>query len=240
MPTKMEVPNAGDIVKRYVSGVSEKKLADENGFSRTVVRRLLREAGVTPRGRSEAEALKWQQMTARQRKRQVAAAHAATRGRIVSWEEKCLRAATCERIGAHIVPVETKLAKKLRQRGFDVTQQLAVGAYNLDVAVHEPPIAVEIFGGGWHSRGRHKTRHFERTKYLFDEGWAVIIIWVDGRRYPLGPGAYDYIDAFADFLCCHPAARRQYRVILGDGEIAPPCRSHLNSDSIIERLRAST
>jgi very-short-patch-repair endonuclease len=238
MPAKIEIPNADDLIRRYEAGESANKLSGEFDVSRSVVNRVLRENDVHIRGRSEAERLKWSRMSAERRRNQVAAAHEAARGREVSWAEKCKRALTNERNLTRAVPLESQLAKKLRKSGLNVTQQKAVGAYNIDVAINAPPVAVEIFGGGWHTSAEHAKRHFERTKYLFDCGWHVLIIWVDARRYPFGRGAYDYIISLTERFRSNPPARCEYRVILGNGEAAPAESSYLNSPADIERLRS--
>lgn len=240
MGPKIHISNFDDILCRYQAGESENKLASELGVSRQVVRRHLLESGIQPRGRSEAELIKWQRMTPEQRDRQVAAAHIAARGRTVSWEEKCRRAKALEGYDYLIVPVETELAEFLRSRGLDVTQQKAVGAYNIDVAINLPTVAVEVFGGQWHTCAEHKTRHYKRVKYLLNEGWHVLIIWVDARRYPISVGAHKYIISFTEELRRNPPALSEYRVILGNGEDAPIASSYLNTPADIKRLRGST
>ena len=113
--------------------------------------------------------------------------------------------------------MNSTFAARLSERGLDVTPQRAIGPYNLDIAVNAPLIAVEIYGGKWHSTGTHRIRHFERCKYLLDLGWNVVIVWVDGLRYPLDIGADNYIVAFVEQLRRAPTVRGQYRVILGNG-----------------------
>jgi very-short-patch-repair endonuclease len=233
----IEIPNLSNLLDRYVAGESENKLAGEAGVNRWTFRRRLIEAGIRPRNQSAAETLKWAGMSIEQRASQGAAAHAATRGREVSFSELCEHAAGRELHQSGIVPVETELAAQLRKAGLDVVQQKAVGPYNLDVAIDTPPVAVEIFGGGWHSTGRHKSRFHKRIEYILDEGWAVVIVWLDARHYPLGVGCTEYIIALAEELRCNPTARREYRVILGNGDAAPIRQSYLNTPADIERFR---
>lgn len=47
---------------------------------------------------------------------------------------------------------ERQRAAMLRERGVEVTEQLAVGRYNVDVALDESPVAVEVSGGGGNAR----------------------------------------------------------------------------------------
>ena len=136
MTAYANIPNLDDLLNRYVAGESENKLAREAGVSRPAFRLRLHKRGITPRSQSDAELAKWASMTAEQRAAQVAAAHEATKGRSVSWDELCRHAIGREQKRAYVVPTETELAAQLRKAGLDVTQQKAVGPYNIDVAVN--------------------------------------------------------------------------------------------------------
>jgi hypothetical protein len=52
--------NLNQLLSDYIDGMSEKAVAEKHGAVRSVIRRILSENGITPRGRSEAETLKWQ------------------------------------------------------------------------------------------------------------------------------------------------------------------------------------
>lgn len=236
MPTKLKVANLDNFLKRYIVGESEKKLACEAGINRWTFRQRLLDAGIRPRNQSEAEKLKWAGMTPAQRAHQVDGAHAASRGRILSFREKHAQALGKEKRLCHVAPIETELATTLRAYGLCITQQKAIGTYNVDVAIHVPPIAVEIFGGSWHCYGRHLARFHKRIKYILDQGWHVVIIWLDARRYPLRKGAIEYLVVLQQELSGNPVSQRQYRVILGDGQLAPIRKSYLNTSADIERL----
>lgn len=225
------------IVARYLAGESENVIANDLGVNRWTIRRRLLSAGVEPRNRSEAETLKWSQMTPKQRAAQVAAANDASRGRTPPRDRQIKQAQGRERTKAHAVAAEYELADLLRDRGYPSALQKAVDVYNIDIAIDSPPIAVEIFGGHWHASGDHERRFFKRTKYFLDSGWNIVIVWVDGRRYPVGVACAEYIVAFAQQLGRDIPARSQYRVIFGDGQDAPTADSYFNSPAVIERLR---
>src|SRR5262245_21929879 len=70
-----------ELARRYLAGESEKALAEFLGTNRGIVRRRLLDMGITPRGRSDAERIKWGRMTDAQRRRQVSAAHGSRVGR---------------------------------------------------------------------------------------------------------------------------------------------------------------
>jgi very-short-patch-repair endonuclease len=202
-----------DLVQRYLAGESEKALAESLSVSRPTIRRHLIEAGVEPRGRSDAMYLRMGKTKPEERKRLASAAHAARRGYKCSPEELAERAKAIEiNARGNISPAEEALANALRNQGVEVVQQKAIGPYNVDVAADS--VAVEILGGQWH-RAR---RHGKRLRHILDAGWDVIYIWVDGVRFPLGPGAAEYVIAHLQFRNGNPAAPRCYRVIRGTGE----------------------
>lgn len=226
-----------DLITRYLAGESEKTIADSLGVNRWTIRRRLVKAGIEPRGRSDAELLKWSFMPDDKRRQQVSAAHAATRGRAIPRDVQIRMAQGRERTKSHAAAAEYHLAGLLQDRGVALSLQKAVDIYNLDIAIDSPPVAVEIFGGYWHGIGDHKRRFFERTVYLLNSGWHVIIVWVDGRRYPVNIDCADYIVALVQSLGGDIPVRGQYRVILGNGEDAPTLDRYLNSPAVIERLR---
>lgn len=230
------LPHHDELLRRYLAGESENKLAREAGVNRWTFRRRILAAGIIPRGKSEAETLKWAQMMPTERASQVAAAHDATRGVSQTWEKMCARALGVEKSLPNAAPVEFTLADALRSYGLAITQQKALGIYNLDVALDELSIAVEVFGGNWHSQGNHLARFFKRSIYVLNSGWHLVILWVDGRRHPFGLGAVEYLVAFAEKARRNPTMCRQYRVILGNGQVAPIRKTYLNRPADIERL----
>lgn len=66
-------------LERLYKSNSENALAEELGVSRTAIHRALDYCDIERRGQSEAEELKWEQMSDEERQQQVQAAHEATR-----------------------------------------------------------------------------------------------------------------------------------------------------------------
>ena len=207
------------IVERYVGGESVNAIARSYGISRRAVDRRLDVAGVTRRDRVEANRLMMATRTPEENVANVQAAHEAVRGRTRPIEERAKGAATRERLQTHTSEHEVALVAALRARGLDVTPQKAIGPYNVDLATGT--IAVEVFGGGWHAYGVHRKRTPERLRYILDQGWNLVIVWASRERWPIGPGACDYVAAFAEEAGRNPAIRGEYRVIWGDGKVAP-------------------
>jgi hypothetical protein len=182
-PVAIQFANPKEIITRYNRGESENALALSLGVSRSVIRRVLLAHEVRPRDSTVANRLMMKSRTPEENQRNTAAAHVAARNHVHTLEEKTKRAATRELKQLHTSPNELYLAELLHKQGFESTPQKAIGVYNCDIAVGN--VAIEIYGGVWHSSGSHAARSDERFRYIFDNGWRVAIIWVDERRYPL-------------------------------------------------------
>ena len=236
---RIDVQDIDAYIVRYLAGESEKSLSREMGCAREVLRRRLIESGVTPRNRSDGVTARWAKTDDAGRDAMLVNAHAAVRGRTVTTDERSRSAKSRERTQSGSVLSESILAADLRSLGYTVAQQKAISIYNIDIALEGPPLAVEVFGGGWHAYGRHVARFHERVKYLLDSGWHVLIVWVDGRRYPITADCAKHIHSFAQELRSDPSTGCQYRVILGNGETAPVRKSYLNTLADIERFSHS-
>lgn len=214
MSRKIFIPNLDDFLKRYISGESENKLAKEIGITRGVFRSRLLKSGITPRNQSQSETCKWKHLTIEQRASQVSAAHDSTRGRKVTFEELCLRARMREGcLGYNVSSSEIILANWLKELGIDVIHNLAVGPYNCDLGTGS--ITVEVWGGGWHP----KPIEIKRTKYILDSGYAVLIVNLDNRRFPITRAVSQYVIALLQETSGDPTGRRQYWMVRGDGEL---------------------
>lgn len=236
MPRKIEIPNLDDLLRRYIAGETEQKLAAECGVSRSAFRLRLIEANITPRNVSDTMYIRWQTADERLRSAMLNNAHASTRGKTVTEDKLINRAIGCERKSPNVAHAESVLADWLRERGLNVIPQKAIGKYNVDLAVQVPPIAVELFGGGWHAYGSHRERFAPRVEHILNAGWAMVIIWLDARRYPLSVACADYIVTLTQEISRQESPRCQYRVILGDGQPAPAIESKLNTPAFVERL----
>ena len=227
------IHNLDGFIKRYIAGETEQKLAGEIGISRTALRTRLISNGVKIRGCSEANTIRMSHLSRKQRLKITSAAHTAVRGFKQSDEHRTKISKTLENNGAYGSGAERKLAEILCSKGINTIPQKSIYKYNVDLAFQEYPIAVEIFGGMFHSFGRHKARHFRRVKDILDSGWHIVIIWINGFDYPLGIGSADYLIRFCDELRLNPSLPRQYRVIFGNGDICPIRKSYLNDRPII-------
>ena len=209
---------ASEIVSAYHGGTSEKRLSEIHGVTRRAIRRVLIEHGANIRGQAEANRVMVSKRSVEENRQNTAAAHAAARGRVVPIEERSRVALTRQERQLGISAAELQLTEWLSDRGLQVIPQQAVGPYNVDLGTY--PVAVEIFGGGWHATGRHKARSTKRYRYILDQGWTVVIVWVDQKRYPLSVDTADYLATFIQQTGCDESARGKYWVIWGDGKVA--------------------
>lgn len=225
-----------EIAARYLRGESPNKLASAFGVARKTITDRLAEHGIELRGHSDWYDLWWNSLTGEERAAHVAPAHEANRGTKRSRETLIKIAHAREQNLSHVSPAENELAEMLRAKGYTVTQQKALGVYNVDIAIHAPSITVEIFGGQWHAYGHHRRRHMERIPHLFNWGWHVVIVWAGGVTEPLSLSCANYIHSLAKKLSREPSFPRQYRVIWGNGKLAPIASSYLNTPAVVEAL----
>lgn len=208
------------ICAAYADGASENELAKMHECSRIVIKRVLERHGIPRRINADANRLMMADRTPEENARNSAAAHDAVRGSAKSWEQRC---AMAEKRHGTVPAFATELlyAAWLRLRGFKVVHQHAVGPYNCDLTIPAAGVAVEIFGGNWHGTGKHAGMFAERAQYILDQGWLLVIVWVDQVKKRLSESSADYLAALIEQARRDPSLRGQYRVIWGDGEVVP-------------------
>lgn len=207
------------IVNWYQRGKSENAIAKQLNVSRNVIRRRLEGAGVHIRSQSEAEAVKWEHMSERQRQKQVQAAHKAARGRKRSFEELCKGAKSREQNASadshNISHLEISVREMLLERGIKTIMQKAIGPYNCDLATS--PVAVEIYGGHWHWYGRHLSRVQKRFNYILNSGWCIYVLAIN-RNYPLTGASVDHLASYIQSVRREKPSVCEYRVVWGAGK----------------------
>jgi very-short-patch-repair endonuclease len=205
------------IVSMYAKGIGAKTIAATIGVSAPVVINRLDKAGIALRNRREGMLARMSRSTPQERHRLASAAHDSVRGKSHTEEHRCKIAATRESHGIGISHEERCLATMLADRGLHFIKQKAAGRYNIDIAIDEGSVAVEVFGGYWHARGDHAARHRKRCEYLLSRGWQVVCVWISAD-YPVSAGCADYIVAFAQALRSGEAERGEEKMITGDGQ----------------------
>ena len=224
MPAKLEIPNLDDLIRRYLAGESVNQLARELGIARTPLTKRFKEAGVKIRSRSDAQRAKWQVLDAGERADLVARtctpAWNGRRGQTDTAAAKEKRCLTRFRNQLHIAVREEMLAAELAKRGLDILQQYPVAGYNVDIALHESLIAVEIHGGFEDRPGR--TTHGERAKDILDCCWAVVYVIHYGPNkwaWPFIPDVVaEQLVAFAERASRDESVYGKYGMIRSDGK----------------------
>jgi hypothetical protein len=237
MPRKTTVVDANYIVDNYLSGASENALAKELGVSRNVIRKRLLDNGIEPRTQSQAESLKWSQMTALQRKLQIQSAHLAARGP-QSFEHRCSIARSVQK-SAKQSPLEVVVQKDLEPRLLRpdlIVPQKAIGPYNCDLGVR--PVAVEIFGGHWHWYGKHLARTEKRIRYICNQSWALLMLVINARS-PWTPNFADYAANFIEEARRNPSMLGGYWVVWRAGKFVTSGRGDDDKISIKPPFRGS-
>lgn len=194
----------------YENGMSENAVAKAFDVSRNVIRRHLIAAGVPIRTQSQAEALKWSQMTDEQRHNQVSKAHDAVTGMVRTHEEMVARAKAREKITSehHIGIGEPEFHEFLTNIGRPFTYQKAVDVYNIDFAIGT--IAVELTAATARY-GVSNTAQNERAEKLTNLGYKMLAVVIDDAE-TLIQCAEDIL-AFIDEIDRLEPVSGQYRVI---------------------------
>lgn len=208
------------ICQQYIQGESEKTLADAYGIARGTIRKILIAYKVDVRSISDVMKLRMAKATPEERFALTKNAVAAVRG--IPHREKFREkmAATRQQRVCQASDYERRLIALLSERRIETVPQMAIGRYNVDIAIAESTIAVEVFGGGWHGLGSQAMRFYKRTDHLIDCGWLPIFVWVN-HLYPVGHGAADYIVSVHEARCRGESTGSQEHVIWGNGHGGP-------------------
>lgn len=208
-------PDMDQLIRDYLAGTSIKQLANELKIDRGSVTRRLQKAGITLRGRSDAERMKWVSMDRAATERQLSAAWAATRGREVGDRELLARNRARRKTQCYGL-FEVDLMMMLSAAGLSISDQHAVGRYNLDLAINPPGIAVEVVAS---RRNSSATAQFlKRTEYLLDREWLVIVVlcWgkrADGSDRSLPPDVTEKVLSVTQLASSDETLRGRYGVI---------------------------
>ena len=209
-----------EMVTLYKSGMSQKALARRYNCEKIVIQTLLKKFGVEIRDNATANRLMMSKRTREENIKNTLAAHMAVKGKPKTEEFLRKKALGIERVGGFRSRGEEILAKKLIEKGLEITPQKAIGCYNIDIAIPEFCIAVEVFGGQWHSIGSHAARFRKRFDFLINSGWLPIIVWDKRSTKEDFVGAAEYIFSIVEKMRRGEPLICQEHVIGGNGA---PC-----------------
>jgi len=219
---RINIENLDELAERYQEGESMQALATEVDANRSTLKSRFKNRGIDIRSGSEAQKRRWERVKAEGRTDElVGPAHEGRRGQTLGRQELLNRAQGIEDaaqegrapLGRH----ENALASKLRSKGLSITQQRAVGPYNIDVAIDSPPIAVEVLSRHLNRKARRVFR--DRMKCLFSRDWAIAYIfafeWAD---VSIASIAEQLVTLTKSGGTGPPAINGRYWVIGSDGE----------------------
>lgn len=223
------------LVTRYQEGASVNALAKAFGVSRSVISLRLLTAGVKLRDQSESEQLKWSLMDPIQRAAQTAAAHKASaikfRGVKPSAGAMIAKSAMWERT-KFMTKSEATVSAILKDIGIPHTPQKVVGTYNIDLAVDELPIAVEVCWS--HPGATYGPKLRRKIEHLLDRGWLVVFIWMlSGNTLNLGR-INEHMPAWLDRARRDKSVFGRYGVIRCDRKTGPILREYLDGLPMVE------
>lgn len=202
-------------------GLTSTEIAELVGVAPASVRKALRALGIS-RSLSQAMRLRWQNVTDEQRAAMLDPPHAACRGRVVPYEERLSDAKARYALQVGIGPHEVTFAGMLRDRGVPFVQQLPCGPYNLDFAIAEHGVAVEVVAGGGNPRARANAA--ERTEHVLDSWHLFVVKFQTPVPRVITEGVVDELVAFCEEVSGDPARPGQQRVVRTDGQRVKPRR----------------
>lgn len=232
MPPKAtwSIADADYAFELYSSGLTLRETAEVIGCSQGKIRNMFSKTGRRLRTNSEAAEI----LGPDGRKDRARAANLAA-SRSQTLDHRIKIANSRERNQSGVTKDERFLSDNL---SVPTVLQKAVGKYNVDIMA-DNTIAMELFGGLWHQRGRHALRHVERFEHIFDSGFDVLIIW-SVENHPIIPKSVNgHVVSMLKFRKRNPTAFRQCRVIWGTGELwGIFCKKHIDETSIVPSLRS--
>lgn len=176
----------------YEQRVSVLEMSRRLGLARVAIVARMKRMGLAVRGGSEANRIRFEKAP-ETRRAVVQAAHRAARGSRRTTKSLSARAAHIERL-ARSSDIELVFAAAIRAEGHRVVPQMAVGIWNIDLAVPDQMIAVEIDPGNWHSAPHKRAADLRKDQDLRASGWRVVrfagravsrsnpTLWSDAQR----------------------------------------------------------
>lgn len=218
---------------RHLAGESILALSKSEGVSRITLNRWFERFGLEYRNRSEGASVRMAALSPEGRRELTAAAQDARRGQIETVEIKARRA--LGRRDTRIGMFEVELIEKIRSFGFDVQGQYPVGPYNVDLALPELAVAVEIYST--HPSVPRMAQLRERTEYILDSGLHQLTVQCTypNRIFDLDAVAYQVI-TFAHLSGGKFAEVRKQGVIRGDAKFIPAHGHYAHGRPVVEGL----
>lgn len=222
---------SGDVASQFTQGASVKSLAVKFGRSRSVINACLADHGIKTRCRSDSMYLRMSKTSFEDRKKLTEKANQAIRAKPSSFHKEnaekqaITKAVSLSKVGAG----EVEFMNSIKAKGFNPVPQLAVGVYNLDIAVGN--LAVEVHANTGHPHTM--PRLLRRIKDLLNCGYNVLYIktlYEPSKCATDWTACADYAVTFIDETSCLPSRACEYRVIRCNGDLI--ARGRLNGENL--------
>ena len=207
--------DASKVAELYESGMSENAVAKHLGIARTAVRLRLERSGVHIRSQSESEALKWSQMSDKERANQVEAANKKIRSMPDEFfiQQHIEAAKTKQKTLSKVGDLEMIFKERFEEKGFKVIPQKAVYIYNIDLAIRNTAIEIHVTSSFPHNTATYRKRIME----LLKRDWNVIYIRIQSKLSI--QRAADKVSAMIDFIESNKPSVCQYGMVRGTGKL---------------------
>jgi len=193
-----------EVISMYNSGMYQREIAEKFGVSQGMISIRLRKAGIKLRSRGESDKIVWSRKTPSQRYATYEAAHAAARNRKHSHTEKCQRAIFNQN-NPKLSELEQKFLYAFQSENIPVISQFALDIYNIDFALPNRKIAIEIDGGNWHNSSKKRKYDTGKEVLLRRRKWALIRFQVCNRlKIVADIPTYDFVDVI-NAVCSNPS-----------------------------------
>lgn len=191
----------------YRYGIGLRGVAERLDVPIMALKSEFKRQGIKLRTQSEQETIKWSLMTKEQRANQVSNANKSMIGYKPSVDS-LLKTSNSRSRRTSIY--ETKFADYLASRGISFKEQVPIHIYNVDFVIGN--VAVEIFGGNWHSFGAHANRFRKRSEEIFNSGYALAILTIDKPNTMSDRVCGNFV-SLIDVLNCDKASVGKYGVV---------------------------
>ena len=205
--SKIAIPDLDEIIAEYQAGKPLYVIAKERSYDTRTLENRFKENGIELR-------TAWETL----------------KGRTIADEALAKKASTRFKRQCQINKGENEVASLLRDAGFSVTQQFPVGGYNLDIALTESLVAVEISyacASHFNKRNSDSRPQKDRIKYLCDKGWFVIYVIAtrcnEKRTINLSI-IRDELLTWLERACENNSLQGRFHVIWGNGSPPPHAR----------------
>lgn len=171
-PVADAIPTPEAVCRLHFDGLeSVLAISERYGIDRGKVVKLIRAAGRTQRGRGESSIVRMSKMSKAEKLALSEAAHDAVRGSKRS--QAGLESAALSKSGAHMSEYERIVHGHLAAAGYLPQPNHPVGKWNVDIALPDELVAIEVDGGNWHTTPRKAAYDAAKEQFLTPLGWTI-------------------------------------------------------------------